>query len=139
MTTKVSDEMLDDTLDLSGKTITMPSANTPAFVSSFESSEQSVVTNSAISVAHGLGAVPKLVRCVLRCKITDLGYAVGDEVDITGTIYQNTAVRNGFLFTNATNVGAILANNDMGLLNKSTYATGTITAASWRIVLYAFR
>jgi hypothetical protein len=39
----------------------------------------------AASQAHNLGRIPRIIRCVLRCIVTDNGWAVGDEIDATST------------------------------------------------------
>lgn len=93
----------------------------------FESAEQNVEESAMrISVAHGLGSVPKLFQAVVRCKQTEGGYAVGDELDISVPT-----------FTNSTHVGF----NSFGALfltNKVTTTTFTPTASKWKIVLRAF-
>ena len=125
------------TLDLSGKTITMPANLTPVFTKSFESAEQSVPTvASAVSVAHSLGAVPKMFGVSLRCKTAEHGYAIGDEVDLEMT-YASSSTRGGVAFANSTNVGVSMVGSTM-ILNKTTGAGGYITEANWRLVLRAF-
>lgn len=125
------------TLDLSGKTITMPANLTPVFTKAFESAEQAVPTVAgAVSVAHGLGAVPKMFGVSLRCKTTEAGYAVGDEVDLEMT-YASSSTRGGVAFANSTNVGVSVVGSTM-ILNKTTGAGAYITEANWRPVLRAY-
>jgi len=93
----------------------------------FESAEQNVEESAMrISVAHGLGSVPKLFQAVVRCKQTEGGYSVGDELDISVPT-----------FTNSTHVGF----NSFGALfltHKTSTTTFTPTASKWKIVLRAF-
>lgn len=125
------------TLDLSGKTLTMPAHLIPVFTKSFESSEQTVPSVAgAVSVAHSLGAVPKLFSASLRCKTAEGGYSVGDEVDLELT-YGNSSSRGGHAFANSTNVGASMVGSTM-ILNKTTGSGLYITEANWRLVLRAF-
>lgn len=124
-------------LDLSGKTLTMPAHLIPVFTKSFESAEQAVPTvASAVSVAHSLGAVPKLFSVSLRCKTAEHGYAIGDEVDLDMT-YASSTTRGGIAFANSTNVGCSVVGSTF-ILNKTTGAGGYITEANWRLVFRAF-
>lgn len=84
----------------------------------------------AVSVAHGLGATPTKVRAVLVCGTTDLGYAVGDVVEIMQSAAQST-------WSNATNVGVALASTTPTIVQKAGTTASAITAARWSITLYA--
>lgn len=116
---------LASTLNLSAKTITLPAANTPVFTRSFESAELAVVSGGAVSAAHSFGAAPKLFQAVLRCKTTEGGYAVNDEI-----ILMPTAA----FGANATNVYAALTGLP-SIVPKAGGAAAAITAANWKIVL----
>ena len=112
-------------------------ANLP-FRKAFESAEQAVTQGAYINIAHGLGAIPKLWTCSLRCKTGDLGYSAGDEIMITIPDYQN-GNRHG-IFVDATNIGLTLQNQGtISVVTKVTGdTTGTITAASWKFVFRAW-
>src|SRR5213594_4106393 len=58
------------------------SGSTP-FSAEFISSDQTVTFTSKVSLAHGLGAKPKLVQLSLKNTTTELNYSVGDEVTLT--------------------------------------------------------
>jgi len=116
-------------LDLSGKTLTMPAHLIPVFTKSFESAEQAVpAVAGAVSVAHSMGAMPKIFSVSLRCKTTEHGYAVGDDVDLEMT-YASSSTRGGVAFANSTNVGVSMVGSTM-ILNKTTGAGGYITEAN---------
>jgi hypothetical protein len=99
-----------------------------------------------VSVAHGLGGKPKLVRLVLICTSADQGYSVGDELDMIGT---------GAAGVFAANVGAVTS-SDATNINVSTLPNGTspfagilkggtsggstyFTSASWGMKIYAWK
>jgi hypothetical protein len=104
--------------------------------SAFVSSEQTITASTSVTVAHGLAGVPAMVRLVLRCKTAELGYLVGEEVDVTtqytfgGGQVQTSA--------DATNVYITLGNN-VNLLNKlSMPNVALITYGNWRWVVRAW-
>lgn len=101
----------------------------------FTSTEQTVSTGATLNVAHSLAAVPTLVQVVLRCKTTDLGYAVGDEIPMysSGTLDGADGVVIG---SNSTNV-FIRVGSNIELLNGS-FSNANITTGSWRWVVRAW-
>jgi hypothetical protein len=101
------------------------------------SSEQTITTSSLLTVAHGLSALPKIVRSVLRCKTAELGYAIGDEVDITSVGNHNSGW-SANTAANATNLYWSLGASGPRVNNKSTFAESAITAGNWRLVFYAW-
>lgn len=104
--------------------------------SAYESAELALAT--AVSVAHGLGVTPAWVEAVIRCKVADLGYSVGDEVDAS-------AVQNGSgqisiaVWGNSTNIGcALQSTSSIEILPKSgAVGAAQITGSSWVLVLRA--
>lgn len=103
--------------------------------SMFESSEQALAANSTVSVAHSLGAVPVLVRAIIRCKTAELGYSVGDEVFAMTSNGAGVVQHNAY--ADATNVGFGI-DEDVPVLNRSTFAFGPVTLANWKLVLRAW-
>lgn len=103
----------------------------------FVSSEIAVAGGAqAIDTAHSLGVTPTFVKCVLVCKTSQAGYAVGDEVDVAVASNQKFAT----MGANATNVFiAIRASADIELYNKVSPGSPvtTITPSSWRFKFYA--
>jgi hypothetical protein len=71
----------------------------------------------AQSVAHGLGAVPALVRLVAVCKVAGYGYAVGDEAEVLCGAYDNGNVQLK-PWASATYVGWSSGSNMM-IINRS--------------------
>lgn len=102
----------------------------------YESGEFAVATLG--SGSHALSGIPHVFSVVLRCKTTDLGYAVGDEV-IFESSYLSGNTRMGNVWANSTAMGWANNGNAIRLHNKSTGTDANITDSSWRIVLRAAR
>jgi hypothetical protein len=110
-------------------------------IGQFATAETAIATGTPINAAHGLGVTPSMVRFVLRCKTAELGYLVGDEVDVGVFWFQS----GGFSYpgyapgANATNIFVSCAQTVTGVMRKDTQVPGNITAANWKIVGYARR
>jgi hypothetical protein len=106
-------------------------------MSFFESVEYPAY-NGITTAPHSLGAIPKFVHVILRCKVADVSYAAGDEVDVTGNGFYNWF--NYMSSANASTITTILEGTiyvprkDTGSLNS-----GAITPANWRLVFRAWR
>lgn len=105
----------------------------------FTSSDVALATGAPmINTAHSLGAVPKVLRCVLVAQaVPEFGYTAGDEVDAGSLPGDDDAV---FSYgANATNVWVLINNANIRMPNKSTGSTSAITFGStkWKIRLYA--
>jgi hypothetical protein len=91
-----------------------------------------------IDVAHNFGVTPLYVRVVLECTTTDLGYAVGDEVELNS---QNSGtVSPGNVWGNTTNAGytCTVPAAQFIVANKTTgNFTTAITPARWNLKLIA--
>jgi hypothetical protein len=102
----------------------------------FESAEQAYPTSGAIivSVAHGLGVMPKRWNVVLRCKIAERGFSIGDEIDVSSLDGDYTnGVRN--IWVNATTLN--LRRNGIDWLSYPDGSQARPTPANWRIVFRA--
>jgi hypothetical protein len=109
-------------------------------ISRFESAEQSVPTTTFASntLTHGGSRVPDVCRLVLRCKTAELGYSVGDEVDVT--LHNHTMTDRAFnVWHSTTQTGYVWItglNVAPSLSHKTTGTMTTVTAANWRVVVY---
>lgn len=105
----------------------------------FVTGESNVVPGKVSDVAHGLTGRPQSATWVIVCKTNDVGYVIGDEVDVAGIYEGGTGV---VIFTggaNATNV-FLTCDSSVGSVNlrrKDTGAVATITAVRWRAKCYA--
>lgn len=128
------------TLDLSGKTLTLPAANTPAFTKSYTSTNQTVTAGGALTLAHGLGGMPALVQCRLKCITGELGYSIGDEVIVNpGPSYVSSSTGLS-LVPDATNINVRFgaSGGGMAIARKDTGALEIITAANWQLIVKAW-
>lgn len=126
------------TLDLSGKTLTLPTTNTPALTKSFVSSAQTITAAGLLTLAHGLGVVPKLIRTSLVCQTGEFGWSAADEALVD--IVSCDGTRQSAIYWDATNV-YIRQSLDASLCtvaNKTTGAVSAITNANWKLVVRAF-
>lgn len=108
-----------------------------AFISSaFESSEQTVpAADTTVTTAHSLGRLPKLWYVVLRCKTTEAGYAVDDELLLPAT-HDNFSA-----WANATSIGyraTTGANATFIVSNRLGIGNSTLTGANWKLVMRAW-
>ena len=107
-------------------------------ITRFESSEQAIANvNTLHSVAHGGPRVPDLYWWVLRCKVANNGFAIGDEVMI-GTMDIGDTNRSYHWYANATNV--LLQFTTPGGypdLRDNTFAIFALTSANWKYVARA--
>jgi hypothetical protein len=91
---------------------------------------------AAATIAHSLGAVPKHVRWVAICQTADVGYATGDEVDVTG-MYSSGGTAWMTTYADATNCVLIYASGaTVQTSNKGTFAAGAVTTGNWQLYAY---
>jgi hypothetical protein len=91
---------------------------------------------SKATLAHGLGAAPKVARWVLVCTTGDLGYSAGDEIDAT-SVFSAAAAALFTYWSDGTNVNLAFATGATAqAVNKSTFAAGALTTANWALYCY---
>jgi len=111
------------------------------FVREYISAEQAITVAGLLTVAHGLGALPKLVQTRLRCKVADAGYSVGDEVLVFGLADDNGAqINGGQLYADASNIYVRFSSAPTlyVIIHKATGARGAIAPANWRLIIGAW-
>jgi len=102
----------------------------------FTSSDQTITVDSLLNVAHGLGALPTLVRLALKCTTANAGYAIDDEIQMPGLM---EGIDGGLTtFADATNVGVVTA-TVVTVIDKGTFNSINITTTSWRYVVRAWK
>jgi hypothetical protein len=91
-------------------------------------------TATPVNLSHNLGVVPKLERTVMICKVAELGFSPGDEMDISAvisavspynTIMGHSVSRNG--------LNLILNTGNAGTFHKTTSTVTAINIANWRL------
>ncbi len=103
----------------------------------FTSAETAIgVPSTTTLIAHGLAVVPRLVYVVIVNKTAELGYSIGDEVNI-GSL---SAAGNGMqIYADVTNVGIVKPAGNFAILTKNTQTNTSITLANWKYVARAWR
>lgn len=109
----------------------------PATVSTYTSADQTIVTGGLVTVAHGLGLVPKIWQAVIRCKTAEFGYSVGDEV--FASFQGGDGISLGVASVNSTNFYFTCYQSGIRLVNKSGVGAtvNTATNANWALVFRA--
>lgn len=123
---------------------TAPVWSTLPFVQSFESTQQTITPAGSLTLAHGLGAQPKLYLAALQCTTADIGYSIGDEVLVNPNANPtDSSDRNDqgvSLVPDATNINVRFGSDTLvfAIIRKDTGDSESITPASWRLVARAW-
>jgi len=110
----------------------------------YESTPQVITFAGQLVLAHGLGAIPKLIQPHLLNITAQSGYVPGDRVIVNPA--QNDPAGNGgrgmSLVPDATNITIRFSNSAttqaFGVMNKTTGGAFQITNTSWRLVVRAW-
>ena len=120
---------------------TAPQWITVPFTKSFESAQQTITSGALVTVAHGLGAQPKLYGAYLQCVTAERGYSVGQEIPATISNANTNSVALNPFSADATNIyfrysnnGSCFEANDFG----SGGGANNLTNANWKLVLRAW-
>lgn len=121
---------------------TAPAWATLPFTASYDSGQQAITAAGSLTLAHGLGAKPKLCTVVLQCLTAEHGYSIGDEAMCAQT--RQTAGGGGdrgvSLVPDAANLNIRFAASAtaFNLLHKTTGAAVEVTNANWALVARAW-
>lgn len=130
--TQVTPSTAGNVLTSNGSTWT----STPPSSTPYTSSTPSTLsTNLIVAEAHGLGAVPRQVRVVLRCTSADGGYVANDEISVTS--YEAPAYEVVAVWSNSTQVGVNITGT-IRTPNKTTNGLVNLTPANWVVVIRAW-
>ncbi len=112
------------------------------FSGSFVSAEQTITSAGLLTLAHGLGSVPKTIYCYLVCQTANGGYSVSDRVEVGPFKSGDTVSTRGLsVVPDSTNINIRYASGAsvFHLVNKSN---GTAFAnpanVNWKLVVEAF-
>jgi hypothetical protein len=102
----------------------------------YESAEQTITSSGSLTLAHGLGAMPQFFTFILKCKVAEFNYSVGDELLIPPGNDANTGIS---VVSDSTNIniryglnGTVFSAN-----NKTGGAGVSLTNTSWRLIVRA--
>lgn len=88
-------------------------------------------------IPHGLGAIPTSTSWVLVCTTAELGYSVGDEVNVMSTEQSGGSI-NFSVGANLTNIFiATSVTNAMRIINKTSGAITAAVPGHWALKGYA--
>jgi hypothetical protein len=95
---------------------------------------------TATSKSHNIGVSPRNARVFIQNTTTDAGYAVGDELEgAFGTYATNTSSGINLFRTRLTAGFTTTSNAPWQVINKSTGAQTSLTAANWSYKVLAER
>lgn len=136
----VNADKLAGTLDLSGKTLTLPAANTPIFTASYASTNQTISDNGVLMLTHGLGAAPLLMRFSIVCVANDTTteYVTGDVLEV---VPENEAGKQyGFTVrpTSTTLIVTFFGPYVFKVKKKTSSGSANIDLTKWKLVVRAW-
>lgn len=105
----------------------------------FVSSNQTLTTSGLLTIAHGLGVVPKFFEYFLVCLTAEAGYSVNDIIHVD--MDSGTTVDRQFSnFPDATNINIRFGASAtlFNIANKTTGAAVPITNANWALIIKAY-
>jgi hypothetical protein len=106
----------------------------------YTSAQQTYTVGGTLTLAHGLGEVPKFAFVVMRCVTAELGYSVNDEFFWTGQSADGdgSAGRSNppLIVRDATNI-VIRYSPQFRLPGKASNDLSNATAANWRAIFVA--
>lgn len=113
---------------------------TPPLSEGFVSTNQTITASGALTLAHSLGAQPKLVFCELVCITAEAGYAVSDVLMVSNNNANTSNNRFLSVIYDATNVVIRFTNTATCFAagNATTGADTVLTNANWRLRVRAF-
>lgn len=91
-------------------------------------------TNTSATQAHGLGAHPSFLDYELECLTAEHNWSIGDKVKISQWIGSGLG-GNIWVEADATNISAKVNNSSFAAVNKTTFASVTLTAGNWKLTI----
>ena len=117
---------------------------TAIFSAAYDSGNQTISSAGLLTLAHGLGAAPKIVQCFAKCTTGEYNYSIGDLVAVSGAGNHYTgagATNTGFaVIPDATNISVRFGSetNPITAPNKTTGALQTLTSTNWVLIVRAY-
>lgn len=107
----------------------------------FTSSGQTITTAGLLTLAHGLGAVPRHITMWIVCTDAggDVGYSQNDKVMVTVVSSSSALNRYNSVYVDSTNVYVRFdsASGAFIIGNKGTGVAGVITDSKWQLYIEA--
>lgn len=103
----------------------------------FESAQQTITSAGSLTLAHGLGGIPKRYKAFLVCQTGEHGWTAGDETEMLSLDGSGTAGYSCAIVPDATNLNIRFGDGGVVVLNKSNGAEAVITNGNWKAVFRA--
>ena len=107
-----------------------------AITKEFISAEVPAYSANTVTFGHGLGVRPKIVEVVLKCKVAEFGYTVGDETTLP-SYFSNGTPFGAQVTRDATNI-VVSVSNTLTALTKGTSSGVSLTVANWNVIVRAW-
>jgi hypothetical protein len=111
------------------------------FTAYFQSSDQTITSAGALTIAHGLGRVPVKLTGHIKNVTAEAGYVTGDVIE-TAIIYNSaaSAIYGAVLTCDATNIYVRFSSPTTVFfgVNKGNGAGNSFTNANWSFLVRAF-
>lgn len=104
----------------------------------FQSTDQTITNAGALTLAHGLGVVPKIIQVALVCQTGELGYTAGDVVFINAHTISYNNNYGQVVVPDATNLNIRFGSAGYVIMNKGTGAQAVMTNGNWKARFYAW-
>ena len=104
----------------------------------YQSADLTMVNGGAITLTHGLGAIPKFVTARIKCVVAEAGYAVGDVVQVA--FWQDANNQNEGLSALVSASSIIVRVSDNGpppITKKGNGEAVIVPAANWKLIIGA--
>ena len=111
------------------------------FTKSFTSAEQSITSAGLFTLPHSMGITPKIIIFHGKCITADVGYSIGDEIELNGVNNSTaTADRHNSVRKDSTNIVVRLSStgNVFTAAGKNTGDTFSLTDANWNWFVTAY-
>ena len=99
----------------------------------FVSTGQTITLAGALTLAHGLGAAPRIYQLRMICQTAELGYSIGDILAY-GAIHNIASI-----VPDATNLNVRYNSAIWTVPHKTTGVSTNITAANWKVRFQALK
>jgi hypothetical protein len=108
-------------------TLVLTNRESPEPTIEYASFEYTLVSADSFTFTHGFVNTPKVSEVFLKCLTAELGYAIGDQVEINASASMSVTI-------NKIECKVALVTLP-SIVNYSTHTATAVTAANWNIVI----
>ena len=107
--------------------LVLTNRESPEPTTEYASFEYTLISADAFTFTHGFAQKPRVAEVFIKCVTAELGYAVGDEVEISVSNLLSVAANN-------TQVKVAMVALPV-VVNYTTQLAVAVTAAKWNLVI----